>query len=55
MPELAYNYYSVIANSHQLEDDELKTKIGQNPISLNGRLTIINGNFTKILIGCLNS
>lgn len=43
MPELAYNYYSVITNSHQLSEDEVKEKISKNPISMSGRLTIIDG------------
>ena len=45
MPELAYNYYSVIANSKQLNEQEVRNKMAMNPISLSGRLSIIKGTF----------
>lgn len=57
MPELAYNFFSVMANSKQLDDDHLRHKINNNPITLSGRNSLINGNHTKYYCqpGCLNS
>lgn len=44
IPELPYNYFSVMVNSEDLSKENLKLKMDMNPIKINGRLCLIKGN-----------
>lgn len=43
LPELPYNYYSVMVNSKDIPSDIMKKKVEENPIKISGRMTIIKG------------
>jgi hypothetical protein len=43
IPELPFNYFSVMVNSDDLSKENLKLKMELNPIKINGRLSLING------------
>ena len=45
LPELPYNYYSVMVNSKDIPSEIIKKKIILNPIKISGRASIIKGNF----------
>lgn len=49
IPELPYNYFSVMVNSEDLSKENLKLKMDLNPIKIHGRLCLIKGT-TCILI-----
>lgn len=43
LPELPYNYYSVMANSKDLNPEIIKKKLELNPIKISGRISLIKG------------
>ena len=43
LPELPFNYFSVMVNSKDIPSELLKKKIELNPIKISGRIAIIKG------------
>lgn len=48
LPELPYNYYSVMVNSDNIKPEKLKQKMRLNPIHLQGRISLINGKINYV-------
>lgn len=42
LPELPYNYFSIIVNSRECAKEEIVEKMEKNPIKLSGRICLIN-------------
>ena len=49
LPELPFNYFSVMVNSKDIPSELLKKKIEANPIKTSGRIAIIKGDYLKKL------
>lgn len=47
LPELPFNYFSVMVNSKDIPSESLKKKIELNPIKISGRIAIIKGFIKK--------
>jgi len=52
LPELPYNYYSVMVNSKDIPSDVIKRKMALNPIKISGRIAIIKGLYFIFLHYC---